>query len=366
MSPITDSVEVYANFDATMSQVKAVTGVTGAAYDALTAKAREMGASTQFSATEAAQAMVKLGKTGWNDQMILGGIRPLLQTAIAGGADLAATADIVSDTMSAFGKVAGQNMTTSLGTQMESTQRFADVFAATASSSNTDILKMGETMKYAAATAGALGYSIEDTALATAMLGKNGINASNAGTALNAIMANLAAPTSTVEKSLAALGVSAKNSDGSMKPLRQTIEELRGKFQNLSQAEQAEHAQNIAGKEHMKSLLTMMNLAKSDYDDLTNAIDNSAGATDRMSATMSDNLKGTRATFEAAAEGMKLSLGQILPLGLQVVSGLSFRNIKPPFSGQGFWRRLLVQSLLRRLAFNLPLLAGDLLLAQSV
>ena len=310
MSPITQSVDVYANFDATMSQVKAVTGVTGAQFDALKAKAQEMGSQTQFSATEAAQAMVKLGKTGWTDAQILGGIRPLLQTAIAGGADLSATADIVSDTMSAFGKVAGQDMTTSLGQQMEATQRFADVFAATASNANTDINMMGETFKYAAATAGSLGYSIEDVALATGIMGNNAVKGSMAGTALNSIMTRLVAPPSEAAKSLDALGFSAKNADGTLKPFRQQLVDLREKFKNLSAAEQAEYAKNIAGAEAMKGFLAVMNTADADFDRLAGKIDNSAGATDKMAATMSDNLEGARKSFEAAQEAVQLSLGK--------------------------------------------------------
>lgn len=311
LSPITSSVEVYANFDATLSQLKAVTGVSGAAFDALSAKAREMGKTTQFSATQAAEAMVKLGKTGWTDQQILGGIRPLLQTAIAGGADLAATADIVSDTMSAFGKVAGQNMTTSIGTQVEATQRFADVFAATASNANTDINLMGETFKYAAATAGSLGYSIEDVALATGIMGNNFVKGSMAGTALNSIMTRLVAPPSEAEKSMSALGVEVKNADGTLKPFRQQLQDLRGKFKNLTEAEKAEHAQKIAGTEAMKGFLALMNTADEDFERLAGNIDKSAGATDRMAETMANNLSGDLKSLESASESVQLSLGKL-------------------------------------------------------
>ena len=317
MSPFTEAVKTYANFDATMSQVKAVTGLNdGTAeatqrFEALTAKARELGSSTQFSASEAAEAMVKLGKTGWDDAQILGGIRPLLQTAIAGGADLSATADIVSDTMSAFGKVAGQNMITSLGQQMESTQRFADVFAATASNANTDINLMGETFKYAAATAGALGYSIEDVALATGIMGNNYVKGSMAGTALNSIMTRLVAPPSDAAKSLDALGFSAKNADGTLKPFRQQLAELREKFKGLTEAEQAEYAKNIAGAEAMKGFLAVVNAADADFDRLAGKIDNSAGATDKMAATMADNLQGSLKALESASESVQISLGKM-------------------------------------------------------
>lgn len=303
-APVMGMVETAMSFEASMSKVQAITGATGADFQALTAKARELGSTTQFSASQSAEAMTYLGMAGWKTEQIVDGMPGLLNLAAASGENLATTADIVSDGLTAFNMKAGQ------------AKEMADVMAAASSNANTNVSLMGETFKYCAPVAGALGYSLQDTTIAIGLMANAGIKGSNAGTALRATMTRLVAPPKEAAEALGQLGISAVNSDGSMKPLRTTIAELREKFAGLSEAEKSQKAASIAGQDAMSGFLAIINASEKDVNSLTAAIDNSSGKALEMSKTMSSNAKGAITQLQSAVEGLAISVGTVFLPGV--------------------------------------------------
>ena len=172
-------VKTSADFESQMSKVSAISGATGGDLDALKAKAREMGSKTKFSATEAGEAFEYMAMAGWKTEDMLDGVEGIMNLAAASGEDLGTTSDIVTDALTAFGMSADES------------GRFADILAAASSNANTNVSMLGESFKYVAPTAGALGYSAEDTATALGLMANAGIKASRGGTSLNSILTNL-------------------------------------------------------------------------------------------------------------------------------------------------------------------------------
>lgn len=293
---IYDTIKTYMDFEAQMKKVQAISGASGSEFEALTAKAKEMGATTQFSATEAGQALEYMAMAGWKTDDMLSGISGIMDLAAASGEDLGKVSDIVTDALTAFGLKASDSA------------HFADVLAAASSNSNTKVGMMGETFKYVAPIAGALGYSAEDTAVAIGLMANAGIKGSDAGTALRATMTRLVDPPKDAAQALEALGISVRNSDGTMKPFMQTMRELRSKFSGLSQAEKAQMASSIAGQEAMSGFLAIVNASDSDFDKLTDSIYNADGAAARMAATMNDNLKGDLKALSSVWESFQLEI----------------------------------------------------------
>lgn len=306
--------DVGMDFDSTMSQVAAISGASGEDLAALTAKAQEMGATTKFTATEAAQGLTYMAMAGWDAQAQIAGLPGIMNLAAAGGADLAITSDIVTDALTAFGEAADQS------------GRLADIMAAASSNSNTNIELLGETFKYVAPVAGALSYSMEDTAVAIGLMANAGIKGSQAGTALRTLLTNLTKPTESMAAAMDELGISITDANGEMKPMSQLTDELREAFSGLSEAEQASYAATIAGKEGMSGLLAIVNAAPADYDKLTEAINGSNGAAQTMADTMLDNLDGKMTLLSSAIDGVKLAIynGFLPPLteGAEGLSGL--------------------------------------------
>lgn len=295
---IADTIQTYADFEAAMSEVKAISGATSEEFAQLTEKANQMGAVTKFTASESAEAFKYMAQAGWDAKEMMDGIEGLMALAAASGEDLGTTSDIVTDALTAFGLAA------------KDSGRFADVMAMAASATNTDVAKMGDTFKYVAPVAGALGYSIEDTAVAIGLMANNGIKASQAGTSLRSLLTNLTHPVGQAEDAVKALGISITNADGSVKPLSQTLQELRSKFSALSEAERAQYAAMLAGQEGMSGLLAIVNASDQDFADLTEQINNSSGAAQEMSDIMMDNLAGKFELFTGALDSMKMSLGE--------------------------------------------------------
>ena len=293
---IYDTIKTYMDFEAQMKKVQAISGASGSEFEALTAKAKEMGATTQFSATEAGQALEYMAMAGWKTDDMLSGISGIMDLAAASGEDLGKVSDIVTDALTAFGLKASDSA------------HFADVLAAASSNSNTNVGMMGETFKYVAPIAGALGYSAEDTAVAIGLMANAGIKGSDAGTALRATMTRLVDPPKDAAQALEALGISVRNSDGTMKPFMQTMRELRSKFSGLSQAEKAQMASSIAGQEAMSGFLAIVNASDSDFDKLTDSIYNADGAAAKMAATMNDNLKGDLKALSSVWESFQLEI----------------------------------------------------------
>lgn len=292
--------KVGADFESAMSEVSAISGATGADLDALTQKAKEMGASTKFSASESAEAFKYMAMAGWETSDMLDGISGVMNLAAASGEDLGEVSDIVTDAITAF------------GLQASDSAHFADVLAAASNSANTNVSMLGGSFKYVAPVAGALGYSIEDVSVALGMMANSGIKAEMAGRSLRAMLSRLASPTKDVEEAFAQLGLSASealtNADGSMKPLSETIEILRGSMSGLDEATKASVASGIAGTEAMSGLLAIVNSSDADFEKLTEAIANADGTAQRMADTMNDNLKGAITIMKSAVEGFGISL----------------------------------------------------------
>lgn len=290
------AIKVGMDFEAGMSKVAAISGAAAEDMDILTEKAKEMGEKTKFSATEAAEAFSYMAMAGWKTEEMLGGIEGIMNLAAASGEELGLVSDIVTDALTAFGLKA------------RDAGRFADVLAAASSNSNTNVAMMGATFKYAAPIAGALGYTIEDTAVAIGLMANAGIKADQAGTSLRSVMTRLAAPPRMAAKAIDALDLSLTNADGTMKPFSVVIDDLRGKFAGMTKEQQVANAKALAGQEAMSGLLAIVNAAPADVDKLRLAILKSAGAAERMAEVMQDNLKGQLVILGSTLEGLGIKI----------------------------------------------------------
>lgn len=305
------AVKTAADFDSAMSQVAAVSGATGKDFDALRNKAREMGAKTKFSATEAAEAMNYMAMAGWKTEDMLDGIEGVMNLAAASGEDLAATSDIVTDALTAFGLSA------------KDSGHFADILAAASSNANTNVSMMGETFKYCAPIAGALGFSAEDTAEAIGLMANAGIKSSQAGTALRTIMNNLAGDVKISGKAIGDVTIATTNADSSMRDLSDILADCRSAFGNLTESEKAQAAESLVGKNAMSGFLALMNAGEDDIAKLSSAIDNCDGSAEKMAMTMQDNLAGQLTILKSQLQELAISFGDILmPAIRSIVSKL--------------------------------------------
>ena len=368
----TAAVKTTADFDAQMSKVSAIAGATGDDFDALRYKAREMGAKTKFSATEAGEAFEYMAMAGWKTEDMLDGIEGIMNLAAAAGEDLGTTSDIVTDALTAFGMSA------------EESAHFADILAAASSNANTNVAMMGETFKYAAPVAGQMGYTAEDTAVAIGLMANSGIKASQAGTSLRGILTRMAKPTDEVSMAMDALGLSLDDGQGHMYSLMEIMEQLRDGFKNdlmmstedltaaladldeqlanneisesdyedaveaLTQrafgaegAVKARYAAMLAGKNALSGLLAIVSASEEDVDKLSNAIDHCSdvfvkttdgaimpmsealeqglewveeytGDAERMAAVMQDNLSGQLTILLSQLQELAISIGDLL------------------------------------------------------
>ena len=305
------AVKTAADFDSAMSQVAAVSGATGKDFDALRSKAREMGSKTKFSATEAAEAMNYMAMAGWKTEDMLGGIEGVMNLAAASGEDLATTSDIVTDALTAFGLSA------------KDSGHFADILAAASSNANTNVSMMGETFKYCAPIAGALGFSAEDTAEAIGLMANAGIKSSQAGTALRTIMNNLAGDVKISGKAIGDVTIATTNADGSMRDLSDILADCRTAFSGLTESEKAQAAESLVGKNAMSGFLALMNAGEGDIEKLSSAIDNCDGSAEKMAMTMQDNLAGQLTILKSQLQELAISFGDILmPAIRSIVSKL--------------------------------------------
>ena len=367
---LTGIVKTTADFDSGMSKVAAVSGAAGSDFDALREKAREMGATTKFTATEASEAMNYMAMAGWKTEQMLGGISGIMNLAAASGEELATTSDIVTDALTAFGMKA------------EDSGRFADILASAASNANTNVAMMGESFKYAAPVAGSLGYSAEDVAVALGLMANSGIKASLAGTSLRNMFTRMAKPTKESEAAMERLGISLQDDEGNMYSFRQIMDQLRKSFVKINMpldeynkrldlldeqleasditqkqydkeleelnkqafnaegAEKARAAAMLGGTRAMAGLLAITNATEEDYEKLTTAIDNSSqafaktkdgiiplnealasgaeiietyeGTAASMAATMQDNAAGQMEILKSQIQEFAISLGDTL------------------------------------------------------
>ena len=292
------------NFEAEMSKVSAISGATADDLNALKEKAKEMGASTKFSATESAYALEYMAMAGWKTEDMLSGIEGIMNLAAASGEGLATTSDIVTDALTAFGLSASDS------------GHFADVLAKASSNANTNVSMLGESFKYVAPVAGALGYSAEDTAIALGIMANAGIKGSQSGTALRSSLTRLVKPTGDAAVMMEEYNLTMTNSDGTMKSLGQVMDMLRENLGDLTEAEQAQAAAQIFGQEAMSGMLAIINASDSDYAKLTDAIYNADGAARQMADTMQDNLQGSITILKSALEGLEIELYESAKPGL--------------------------------------------------
>lgn len=346
------AISAGANFENAMSSVAAISGATGSDFDRLSEKAKQLGKSTQYTASETASAMEYMAMAGWKTEDMLNGIEGVMDLAAASGEDLAGVSDIVTDAMTAFGLSADGTtkiIKDGFTKEVSNASHFADVLAAASANSNTNVAMLGESFKYAAPVAGSLGYSVEDTAIALGLMASSGLKSSMAGSSLRTILTNLAKPTDDISDAMDYLGISLQNGDGSMKSLMDIVTDLRGAFgqckmpmdqfqENLAKLDEkyangeltekkynealadltekaygaegalkAKYAATLAGKEGMSGLLSIVSAAPEDFDKLTNAIYNSDGAAKEMAEIKMDNLQHDVVKLQSAMEGLGIT-----------------------------------------------------------
>ena len=294
------AVKTTADFDAQMSKVQAISGATGDEFDDLREKAREMGAKTKFSASEAGAAFEYMAMAGWKTGDMLDGIEGIMSLAAASGEDLATTSDIVTDALTAFGLSA------------KDSGHFADILASASSNANTNVSMMGETFKYAAPIAGALGYTAEDTAFAIGLMANAGIKSTQAGTSLRSIMTNLTGDIKIAGDAIGEVTIATTNADGSMRSFNDIIMDCRDAFSKLSESEKANTAEALVGKNAMSGFLAIMNASEADVNKLATAIDNCDGSAEQMAATMQDNLNGQITILKSALQELAIQIGDAL------------------------------------------------------
>lgn len=311
----TAAVKVASSFDSAMSEVKAISGATGTQFTQLRDKAIEMGAKTKFSATESAEAFKYMAMAGWDTKDMLNSISGVMNLAAASGEDLGTVSDIVTDAMTAFGLAADGTtkvLKNGYNVEVSNAEHFSDVLAEASSRSNTNVSLMGATFKYVAPIAGAMGYSIEDTAVAIGLMANAGIKGEQAGTALRSTITRLVKPTKESGTAMDALGISVTNSDGSMKSLDSILKQLRSSMSGLTEDQKASYAAMLAGQEGMSGLLAIVNASDEDYNKLSESIANCTGASQEMADTMQDNLGGAVTLLKSALESAGITIGERL------------------------------------------------------
>ncbi|MCI9078993.1 MAG: phage tail tape measure protein [Lachnospiraceae bacterium] len=305
----TAAVKTAADFESAMSEVGAISGASAKDMEKLTAKAKEMGAATSFSASESADAMKYMAMAGWKTRDMTEGIAGIMDLAASSGENLGKASDIVTDGLTAFNMKAKES------------SRFADVMAATSSNANTNVSMMGESFKYCASTAGAMGYKVEDVSVALGVMANAGIKGSTAGTTLKNVIANMSKPTDTQAALMKKLGISLTDGNGKTKSFAAVMDNLRSSFSGLSETQKASAAATLAGKQSMSGLLTIVNASGKDFNKLTKAINKSSGSAKEMADKMLDNLNGQITLLKSAIEGILITLGdKLLPHIKKVVT----------------------------------------------
>ena len=326
-----ECVEVAGNFEQAMSAVEAIANSNVSEMAALTAEAKELGANTKFTAQQSGNAMEYMAMAGWDAQEMLNGMSGVINLAAAAGEDLAQVSDIVTDNLSAFGLRASD------------TAHFADVLAAAAANSNTNISIMGETFKSSSSVAGALGYSIEDVAVMVGLMANNSVKGSRAGTALRNIFNGLLGGVTLTAKAFGELDYSAVNSDGSMKGLMETVEDLRGYFSQMTEAERVNNAMTIAGMRGYNGLLAILNATNEDFTKLYSSVTNCTGAAERMASVKLDNLNGDITLMDSAMEALQSTIGEqfnpelreLTQLKTELLNGMNDFIIENPALAKG-------------------------------
>ena len=291
-------IDAAAEFEYTMSGVEAVALADAESMALLEEQAKELGATTKFTAVQSAEAMTYMAQAGWSTQEMLAGMPGVINLAAASGEDLAQSSSILADTLAGF--------------QMEAAEsaRVADVLAQAAAASNTSVLEMGDTFKTSAALAGALGYSIEDVSAAVGLMANVGIKGSRAGTTLRNILGGFLDGVTLKGTAIGEVEFSAVNADGSMQSFAETVEYLRGIFAQMTEAEKISNARNIAGERGYTGLIGILEATDEAYNEMYQSIQNAEGAAQRMAEIRLDNLTGDVTILKSAFEGLEITIGK--------------------------------------------------------
>lgn len=301
-----------ANFEEAMSKVKAISGATGSDFDSLSNLAREMGATTKFSATQSAEALTYMAMAGWDTQSMLDGLSGIMLLSASSGEDLAMVSDIVTDALTAFGMSA------------KDSTKFADLLAKASSSSNTNVGLLGESFKYVAPLFGAVGFSAEDAALALGLMANAGIKGGQSGTALRAAVSRLVNPIGEAGAVIEKLGINVSNADGTVRPFRDIMSDLRERFAKLTPEQQAQASATLFGQEAMSGMLAIINASEEDFNKLADATTNYNGTAQEMADIMMDNSKGSIQIFKSALEEMFIAMSDhIIPVVTDVIVKLT-------------------------------------------
>jgi len=295
-----DWVTTFGEFEQGLANVRAVSGATAEEMEALAKAAKDLGATTAWTTKEVTDAQTLLAQAGYNVEETIAALPGLLNAASADQIDLATATDIITGTLKAFGMQAAES------------SRAADVLAYAAAATNTNILSMGEAMKYVAPVANALGYDIEQTSAAIGILSDANIKGSQAGTVLRGALSRLAKPTKAVQKVMDKLGFSAFDAQGKMLPLDEIIRRLNQSTEKLTDKERAAAITTIFGQEAMSGVLALMEQGPDRMRQLTNELYNSAGAAKQMADTRLDSLPGAFTLLKSAVEAAKISVGSKL------------------------------------------------------
>lgn len=303
------SVKVASDFEQSMAKVQAISGSTAAEFKLQEAAAREMGAATIFSGSEAAEGLGYLAMAGFTVEEQIGSLPAVLNAAIAGNMSLGDSANIVTNIMSAFGLTA------------EDSGKAVDVLAKAANSANTDIPLMGEAFKMVAPVANALGWSIEETAAAIGELGNVGISGSQAGTVLRASLLALANPTGQTEKAMKKLKLEVLDAEGNMKPLPELMGHVASKMKGMTDTQKTQTAAQLVGTQAAAGFIALLEVGEEGLQDFTTELENSEGAAQKMADIQSDTLVGSFKEFESAMEEVGIQLGnEFIPIFREVVA----------------------------------------------
>lgn len=289
-----------ADFGSQMSNVAAITQANTTEMQAMKDMAIDLGATTAFSASEAAEGMANLGSAGFTTKEIMAAMPGMLDLAASSGTDLATASEIAATALRGFGLEASDS------------GRVADLFAKAAAETNAGVEDMGEAMKFIAPVANAMGLSIEETAAAVGILSDAGIKGGQAGTTLRGALSRLASPSKEAADSMAALGFAAYDSDGKMKGLDTLIGDLNTSMVGLTDEQKQNAIVNIFGQEAMSGIMVLMDAGPEKIDGLTKSFEDSDGAAADMAKTMQDNLKGSLDQLGGAVESLGISVGDIL------------------------------------------------------
>jgi TP901 family phage tail tape measure protein len=295
-----DAVQTGATFDSAMSQVAATMGTTVDQIQDLRDFAQEMGATTSFSATQAAEALNYMALAGYDAETSMAMLPNVLNLAAAGGIDLAYASDMVTDASSA------------LGLSLDETSALVDKMAAASSRSNTSVEQLGEAILTVGGTAKMLSGGTTELSMALGVLADNGIKGSEGGTALRNMILSLSAPTDKAGDAIEALGLQVFDAEGKMRPLNDIFLDLGNTLDSMTDQERTEVLNEIFNKVDLKSVNAMLGTSAERFDELAAAIDNSAGAAEQMANTQLDNLQGDLTLMQSALEGVQIAISDAL------------------------------------------------------